>query len=129
VENRVCLSRGVQVAGVAWRAVMRIMAGVGDLVQRIEDGRTGRVLGGWTIGRTCDIVCGLHHDVETRSSGFLVKPQNQGQRFVIRLASKPPGRFVSGLASKSVAAVSPSLASKPVVEGFPVWASKSAAMI
>jgi hypothetical protein len=34
VENRVCLSCGVQVAGAAWRAAIRIMAGVGDLVQR-----------------------------------------------------------------------------------------------
>jgi hypothetical protein len=45
LENRVCLSCGEQVAGVAWRAAMRIMAGVGDLVQRTGDGRTGRVLG------------------------------------------------------------------------------------
>jgi hypothetical protein len=28
LENHVCLSRGVQVAGVAWRAVTRVMAGV-----------------------------------------------------------------------------------------------------
>jgi hypothetical protein len=27
-ENRVCLSRGVQVAGEAWRAATRIVAGV-----------------------------------------------------------------------------------------------------
>jgi hypothetical protein len=40
------LSRGVQVAGAAWHAAMRIVAGVGDLVQRIWDGRTGRVLDG-----------------------------------------------------------------------------------
>ena len=32
LENRVCLSRGVLVAGAAWRAAMRIVAGVGDLV-------------------------------------------------------------------------------------------------
>jgi hypothetical protein len=32
VENHVCLSRGVQVAGAAWRTVMRIVAGVGDLM-------------------------------------------------------------------------------------------------
>jgi hypothetical protein len=31
----------VQVAGAAGRAAMRIIAGVGDLVQRIGDGRTG----------------------------------------------------------------------------------------
>jgi hypothetical protein len=32
VENHVCLSHDVQVAGVAWRAVITIVAGVGDLV-------------------------------------------------------------------------------------------------
>jgi hypothetical protein len=31
-ENHVCLSRGVQVAGAAWRAATRTVAGVGDLV-------------------------------------------------------------------------------------------------
>jgi hypothetical protein len=38
VENHVYLSHDVQVTGATWRAVMRIMAGVGDLVQRIGDG-------------------------------------------------------------------------------------------
>jgi hypothetical protein len=60
LENRVCLSHGVQVAGAAWRAVMRIMTGVGDLVQRTGDGRTGRVLGGRAIERSGGAVCGLH---------------------------------------------------------------------
>jgi hypothetical protein len=46
LENHVCLSRGVHVAGVAWRAATRTMEGVGDLVQRSGDGHTGRVLGG-----------------------------------------------------------------------------------
>jgi hypothetical protein len=32
-------------------------------------------------------VCTVH--VETRSTCFLVEPQNQGQRFVSELASKP----------------------------------------
>jgi hypothetical protein len=59
-ENRVCLSRGVQVVGVAWRAATRTMSGVGDLVQSIGDGRTGRVLGGRAIERSGDAVCGLH---------------------------------------------------------------------
>jgi hypothetical protein len=59
-ENRVCLSRGVQVSGVAWRAAMRIVTGVGDLVQRTGDGRTGRVLGGRAVERSGDIVCHLH---------------------------------------------------------------------
>jgi hypothetical protein len=54
------LSRGVQVAGAAWRAVMRIMAVVGDLVQRIGDGRIARVLGGRAVERSGGAVCGLH---------------------------------------------------------------------
>jgi hypothetical protein len=60
VENCDCLSRGVQVAGVAWWAVTRIMTEVGDLVQRIGDGRIGRILDARTIGRSGDAVCGLH---------------------------------------------------------------------
>jgi hypothetical protein len=37
------------VAGAAWRATMMIVAGVGDLVQRTEDGRTGWVLSGRAV--------------------------------------------------------------------------------
>jgi hypothetical protein len=55
------LSHDVQVAGAAWRAVMRIVVGVGDLVQRIGDGRTGRVLSDWAIERSGGAVCSLHH--------------------------------------------------------------------
>jgi hypothetical protein len=33
--------------------------------------------------------------VETRSTGLLVEPQNQGRRFVSGFASKPLGRFLS----------------------------------
>jgi hypothetical protein len=50
----------VQVAGAAWRAATRIVAGVGDLVQRTGDGHTGRVLGGRAIERSGGAVCGLH---------------------------------------------------------------------
>jgi hypothetical protein len=60
LENRVCLSRGVQVAGGAWHAAMRTVAGVGDLVKRIEDGHTCQVLGGWAVERSGGTVCGLH---------------------------------------------------------------------
>jgi hypothetical protein len=60
LENRVCLSRGVQVVGVAWRATMRIVAGVGDLMQWIEDGCTGRILSGRTIERPGGAMCSLH---------------------------------------------------------------------
>jgi hypothetical protein len=60
LENRVCLSRGVQVAGVALRAVTRTVAGVGDLMQRTKDGCTCRVLGGRAVERSGGAVCGLH---------------------------------------------------------------------
>jgi hypothetical protein len=54
------LSRGVQVAGATWRAATRIVAAVGDLVQRIRDGRTGQVLGDRAIERSGGAVCSLH---------------------------------------------------------------------
>jgi hypothetical protein len=63
----------VQVAGAAWRAMTRIIVGVGDLVQRIEDGHNGWVHGGRVA--LC-VVYTVH--VEMRSAGFLVEPQNQG---------------------------------------------------
>jgi hypothetical protein len=53
------LSRGVQLAGATWRVAMRIVAGVGDLMQRIRDGCTGRILGGRVIERSRAAVCGL----------------------------------------------------------------------
>jgi hypothetical protein len=66
------LSRGVQVTGAVWCAAMRIVAGVGDLVQRIRNGRTGRVLGGRAVERSGGTVCGLHRargDEERRFLG------------------------------------------------------------
>jgi hypothetical protein len=60
LENRVCLSRGVQVTGAAWRAATWTVAGVGELVHRTRDGRTCRVLGGRAVKRLGGAVCGLH---------------------------------------------------------------------
>jgi hypothetical protein len=54
------LSRAVQVAGVAWCAATRIVAGVGDLVQRTGDGRIGQVLSGQAVERSGGTMCGLH---------------------------------------------------------------------
>jgi hypothetical protein len=54
------LSRGVQVVGVAWRVATRTVAGVGDLVQRTGDGRTGRILSGRAVKRSGGTVYGLH---------------------------------------------------------------------
>jgi hypothetical protein len=59
-ENHVCLSCDVQAAGAAWRAVTSTVAGVGDLLQRTGDGRTGRILSDRAVERSGDAVCGLH---------------------------------------------------------------------
>jgi hypothetical protein len=45
---------------VAWRAVKRTVAGVGDLLQRTGDGCTSRVLDGRAVERSGGAVCGLH---------------------------------------------------------------------
>jgi hypothetical protein len=65
------LSCGVQVTGAARRAVTRIMTEVGDLVQRIWDDHTGRVLGGWAVERSGGTVCGLHLTRGDDECGFL----------------------------------------------------------
>jgi hypothetical protein len=61
----------VQVAGAAWRAAMRTVAGVEDLVQRTGDGRTGRILGGRAVERSGGVVCGLHLARGDKERGFL----------------------------------------------------------
>jgi hypothetical protein len=61
----------VQVAGAAWHAATRIMAGVEDLVQRTEDGHTGRVLGGRAIERSGGAMYGLHRARRDEEHGFL----------------------------------------------------------
>jgi hypothetical protein len=71
LENNVCLSRRVQVAGATWRVVTRIMTGVEDLVQRTGDGHTCQVLGGRAIERSGDTVCGLHRVCGDEERGFL----------------------------------------------------------
>jgi hypothetical protein len=65
------LSRGVQVAGVAWRAATRIVTRVGDLMQRTRDDHTGRVLDGLAIERSSGTVCGLHRARGDEEHGFL----------------------------------------------------------
>jgi hypothetical protein len=51
------------------------------------------VLGGWTVERSGDVVCGLHH------------AQGYEQRGFLGLASKPRSTVSLGLASKPVATV------------------------
>jgi hypothetical protein len=47
------------------------VAEVGDLVQRTEDGRTGRVLDGRTIERSGGVVCDLHRARGDKERRFL----------------------------------------------------------
>jgi hypothetical protein len=47
------------------------VAGVGDLVQRTEDGHTGQVLGGRVIERSGGVVCSLHRARGDKKHGFL----------------------------------------------------------
>jgi hypothetical protein len=70
LEKYAYLSRGVQVAGAAWRAVTRIVAGVEDLVQRTGDSWTGRVLSGRTIKRSGDDVYSLYRIRRDEERGF-----------------------------------------------------------
>jgi hypothetical protein len=50
---------------------MRIVTGVGDLVQKTRDGHTSQVLSGRMIGRLGDTVCGLHRAREDEEHMFL----------------------------------------------------------
>jgi hypothetical protein len=50
---------------------MRIVAGVGDLVQRTEDGRRGQVLSSREFERSGRAVCDLHRACGDAEHGFL----------------------------------------------------------
>jgi hypothetical protein len=130
------LSRGVQVVGAAWCAATRIMAGLGDLVQRTGDGRTGRVLSGRVIEKSGGAMCGLHRargDEEREFLGCALKPRSTvcecfglkiTRTVFAGLASKLVATVSGGLASKPAATVSSGLASKPDVTDFSGLTSK-----
>jgi hypothetical protein len=59
------------VAGAAWCAASKIVAGVGDLMQRTGDGRIGQVQSGRAIERSDGTVCGLHRARGDGEHGFL----------------------------------------------------------
>jgi hypothetical protein len=122
LENRVYLSHGVQVVGAVWRVAMRIMAGVGDLVQRTDDGHICQVLGSPAIERLGGVVCGLHRewfDLKTTRTVFAGLNLKPVATVSISLASKPVVTGFSDLASKPVATVFSSLASKLVATVSP----------
>jgi hypothetical protein len=104
MQNHVCLYRGVWVAGATWQAAMRIVSGVGDLMQRTRHGQAQvrYSVAGRSGGQVMPCaVCTVHG--ETRSAGFLVEPQNHGR--------------VSWLSLKNN------------VDGFSIWTSKPAALV
>jgi hypothetical protein len=47
------------------------VTGVGDLVQRTGDGRTGQVLSGRAVERLGGAMCGLHRARGDKERGFL----------------------------------------------------------
>jgi hypothetical protein len=59
------------VTDAVWCAATRIMARVGDLVQRTGDGRIGRVLDGRTIEMLGSAVCGLYRACGDEEHEFL----------------------------------------------------------
>jgi hypothetical protein len=50
---------------------MRVVAGVEDMIQRTENGRTGRVLDGRAIERPGGTMCGLHRAREDEKHEFI----------------------------------------------------------
>jgi hypothetical protein len=50
---------------------MRIVVGVGDLVQRTRDDRTGRILGDRMIKRSGDVMCDLYRARRNEEREFL----------------------------------------------------------
>jgi hypothetical protein len=103
---------------VACRAAMRIVIGVGNLMQRTEYDRTCRVLSGRTIERSCDVVCGLHRTFEDENHGFLGRASKPGSTVCQLFELKTTETVFSVLTLKPVAMFSPGLTSKLVVEGF-----------
>jgi hypothetical protein len=90
------------------------MAAAGDLVQRAGDGRTGRILGGQMIGRSGEVVCGLHRTRGDEEREFLGWASKLKSTVCQWFGLKTSRTVFSGLASKPVKMVSPNLTSKPV---------------
>jgi hypothetical protein len=93
------------------------------------DGSTGRILGGWTIRRSGDTVCGMHRARGDEGRGFLgssLKPRSMVCQW---FGLKTTEMIFSGLASKPVAMVFFGLALKPVVTVFSGLTSKLVATV
>jgi hypothetical protein len=103
---------------------MRIVTGVGDLVQMTGDGRTDQVLGGRTIRRSGDTMCSLHHARGDKERGFLGSTSKSRSTVYQWFDLKITGMVFSGLISKLVATIFSDLASKMVATVFTGLGSK-----
>jgi hypothetical protein len=117
--------------GESWLLVSRCVGDMCDMANSDEDLRrsrrssardwawssTGWVIGGRTIGRSGDTMCGLHRTQEDEESGFL------------GLASKPRSMICQWFGLKTTRMISPGLTSKPMTTVCPGLASKPAAPV
>jgi hypothetical protein len=71
VENYIFLSRSVQVAGVIWWTAMMIDKSRRPDTEDQKWSSTGQILGGQTIERLGDVLCGLHCAHRDEECGFL----------------------------------------------------------
>jgi hypothetical protein len=96
------------------------VAGVGDLVQRTEDGRTGRVLDDRAIERSGSTVCDLHRAHRDEKHVFFGWASNQVWQFVsgFGFGFKTTQTVFSSLVLKSVVTVFFGLTSKLVGRVF-----------
>jgi hypothetical protein len=123
----------VQEAGAAWRAATSTVAGVGELMQRTEDGRRGRVLSDRAVGwhrvrsvpgtwrlETRVFWLSLKIKVDVAASELPRAGQRELEPQDTWWPRSCPGGYrqvFASFASKLVATVSPGLSSKLVV-GF-----------
>jgi hypothetical protein len=90
---------------------------------------TGRVLGDWTIERSGDVVCGLHHAQGNEKREFLYSASKQRSMVCQWFSIKTTRMVCQWFDLKTIGTVSPGLASKLVALGFSVEVSKPAGMV
>jgi hypothetical protein len=101
------------------------VVGVGDLVHRIGEGRTGRVLGGRAIKRLGGAVCGLYRAHGDEKRGFLGSSSKPRSAVCQWFCLKTTAMVFSDLTSKPMAMVSPGLCLKTDSSVLVIWGLKS----
>jgi hypothetical protein len=114
--------------GAAWRTTTRTVAGVGDMMQRTGDGRTGWIFGDRTVERSGGAVCDLHLTRGDEERGFLDWASKLRSTVCEWFDLKTTWTVSSGLTSKSAATVFSSF-SKRVATVFSSLDSKLVATV